>query len=442
MFVFLFSPNFFDLNASELSDAQKDRAILEAELIKLEKEIAQKQKELDNQKGQSASLSRDINILTTKISQAKLDIQAKNLTIQKLGGEISKKSATIQELTQKIETEKETLAQLIRKNREIDDMPLIALVLSSNSISDIYGDVENFTSIKKAIQGSVNEIKSVRGVTEQEKKNLEEKRNKETDVKMALENTKKQVEQNQVEQKKLLSISKNKEVEYQQVIKDRQAQIAKIRAELIKFEGSGIAAKPISFGEAYDYALEASKKTGVRVAFILAIMQQETSFGHNFGGCYLRDENTGDGIYIKSGNPSKRNMVPGNFPSFQRITQSLGLDWKNTPISCALVKTDGTLYGYGGAMGYTQFIPNTWMLVEARVRDYLKVSTANPWNPRHAVMATAIFLKDKGASSQSYTAERTAACGYYGACSSYADSVMKKASAIQQTINQLESLSL
>ena len=92
-FVFgIFTPVFAD----QLQDAQAQKAKLEAELDRLNREIAQKQKELENQKGQSASLTRDISILTTKINQSKLDIQSKNLTIQKLGGEIVQKNKKIQ----------------------------------------------------------------------------------------------------------------------------------------------------------------------------------------------------------------------------------------------------------------------------------------------------------------------------------------------------------
>lgn len=72
--------------ADQLQNAQAEKARLEAELVNLEKEIAAKQKELDNQKGQSTSISRDIAILKAQIDKSKLDIKSKNLTIQKLGG--------------------------------------------------------------------------------------------------------------------------------------------------------------------------------------------------------------------------------------------------------------------------------------------------------------------------------------------------------------------
>ena len=68
----------------------------------------------------------------------------------------------------------------------------------------------------------------------------------------------------------------------------------------------------------------------------------------------------------------------------------------------------------------------------------------NPWNPRDAFMATAIYMRDLGANSGSFTAEKNAACKYYSgaACSStrrppnmsYGTSVMSIAEKIQTTM--------
>lgn len=442
--IFVFSTitfcQFNTLEATILEQAQMDKARLEQELIRLEQEIVAKQKELEAQKGQSTTLNNEIKKLTIQINKSKLDIQAKNLVIKKLGGEITEKKKQIESLEDKISRERKSLAQLIRKERQIDDKTILSLLLTEDTISNVYSDVNNFALIKEGIKDSMDVIRGVKNETELQKKSLEDKKDKELDTKAMLEDARRKVEQSEAEKKKLLSISKNQEQEFQKIIADRKAEAARIRSILIQFQGSGVTNRSISFGEAYDYAKKASIKTGVRTALILAIMQQETGFGNNVGGCNLRNEITGEGIYVKSGNPSIRNMVPGNFDNFVKITSSLGMDWKTTPISCAYIQSDGTPYGYGGAMGFTQFIPNTWMLVEARVRSYLNISIANPWNPEHAVMATAIFLQDKGAGAQTYTAEYNSACKYYGSCSNYASSVMKKATNIQIDIDKLENI--
>ena len=57
----------------------------------------------------------------------------------------------------------------------------------------------------------------------------------------------------------------------------------------------------------------------------------------------------------------------------------------------------------------------TWELFKNKVGSLLGISgnEANPWNPQHAFMATAVYMSELGADSTSYTAERNAACKYY-----------------------------
>jgi membrane-bound lytic murein transglycosylase B len=129
-------------------------------------------------------------------------------------------------------------------------------------------------------------------------------------------------------------------------------------------------------------------------------------------------------------------------PPFLAITKALGKDPYQTIVSCQL---DGL--GWGGAMGPAQFIASTWALLQNRVATALGISgTPDPWDPKDAIMAEAIFMSDLGASGGGYTAERNAACKYYSGSScgivsgatSYGNSVLSLATTIQGKIDLLE----
>lgn len=429
----------FDMSVQRTNDELKRLlAICEAE-------SAETTKQLQAQQKKSNSISQDVAALDALIKRSQQQIAVKNTIISQLGNQITGKQKTIVELSTKEQRQRQSLAQILRRQYEVDTSTITDLLLSDERItlSGFLADAEDFSSINSDIHDALNNIRNTRAQTQAEKAELEARRLEQANLKTDLEAQKKKTEAQQNDKKTLLSQSKNQELSYQDLLKRRQAVAAQIRAELIKFQGSGVNARSISFGEAYDYAKLASSKTGVRAAFIMAIMQQETGFGNNVGGCYVTRRPTTpdvpDGIYIKSGNPSRKNMIPSNFDNFVTITSALGLDWKTTPISCALIRADGSLFGYGGAMGYTQFIPNTWMAVDKRVEANLGLSRmANPWEPRDAVMATAVFMQDQGANKQTYQAEYNAACRYYGACSNYASSVMSKTAAIQKNIDAIE----
>lgn len=408
---------------------------LNAILKECEKEIAEGQAVLNGQKEKSASLTRDVALLRSRIDAAKKKINQKDAEIKKIGRDIDKKEDTIEALEGDIELGKESLSQLIRRTNEIDQMSFANALLSSDSISDFYMDIDSFASLKKSVQSSVQDIKVTKEKTEGVKQELETQKDKEIDAKKEIESQKSLVEKDEAEHKTLLSISKTKEAEYQQVLADRQAKAASIRSALFKLRGQGA----IPFGEAYDMAKIAGSKTGVRPAFILAILKQESNLGANVGTC----NRPGDTRTWKDIMPGAGQSWRDDQAAFLRITKRLGISPDGQPLSCPLASG-----GWGGAMGPAQFIPTTWESFAPRIESTLGVSVANPWNPQHAITANALYVKDLGAAAQTYTAEREAACKYYSGrgCSApgvtnafYGNSVMNIAAQIQKDIDVLES---
>lgn len=417
---------------NETTDQKEAR--LRAELAQVEKEQAETEKILADTKNQTASISRDILILNTKIKAAQLNIRAKNLLIESLGKDINNKQAKIEDLDGHINRGKETLAQIMRKNNELDTISFAEFILSKEDLTQVFIDVDNFDSVQQSLKVTFENIRSDKAQTQAEKDSLNKRKNQESDARAAIETEKKNIESNEKEKQRLLSISKSNEITYSQELAQKKAKAAQIKAALFSLRDSAA----IPFGEALKYAQEAQRSTGIRPAFLLAILTQESALGKNVGSCYLTDTRTGAGVSIKSGTTFPNVMKPGrDIEPFLDITNALGKDPTKTLVSCPIPSAGG----YGGAMGPAQFIASTWMLFKDRIASALSIKNPDPWNPEHAFMASSMFLTDLGAKAGSYTAERNAACRYYSgrACSgnvntSYGNQVMLKADNIQRTM--------
>ena len=412
---------------------QDKQAQLESELNDINQEISGLNNTITTLKGQGQSLDRDIKLLSANIDKANLNIKAKNLEISRLGTGIAEKSHTVRTLEERLENERQSLAQLIRKTNELDQVSLAETVLSGSSLSDFFLDLDSFDAIRVGLKNSADALRSAKEETEAAKEALEERQQAQQDAKVELERNKQSVVSNQAQKKTLLSITNNKTKEYQTVLADRKKKAAQIRAALFALRDTG----EIPFGQALDYANVVSASTGVRPAFLLAIFQQETSFGKNVGTCLLKDKTTGAGVSIKSGKTFTNVMKPSrDVGPFLEITSLLGRDPYNTRVSCPQE------VGWGGAMGPAQFIPSTWVMFSKRITNALGTSVADPWNARDAFMAAGMYLKDLGAKSSSYSAERDAACRYFSGskCSqsswaaTYGSQVMSKAETIQTTM--------
>jgi len=430
----------FDCLTLTTSSSEDDKDYCKGELKQIEaqlEDLLAKQKE---QQKQTGTLKGDVEFLTSQINALKAKIKARSLVIAQLKVNIDEKVSTIKTLSSKIEREHESLAELLRNTNEFDEENMVHLILSDNTVSNFYSDLESYNSIKQAVKTSIDVINGVKKETEVAKADLEAKRNAETDAKAELESAQQKVAQSEAEKKQLLTISQNTEAEYLRLAAEKRAQADRIRSAL--FPLAGISTK-IDFGTALMYANEASKATGIDPAFLLAIITQESNLGANVGQCYLTDQATGSGVGKNTGTPFAYVMKPmglpgrkGDVEDFLAITAKLGRKWNETAVSCPIAGS----FGYGGAMGPAQFIPSTWSGYVTRLKEILG-HDADPWAPRDAFFASAILLTDNGAVGNSASAQNIAACRYYGSggySCAYSRSVMALKAKVQADIDYLQ----
>jgi peptidoglycan hydrolase CwlO-like protein len=427
--------------AFALTEEEKGR--LRTEYDSLQQEIVQWQKVLDDTRAKKSTLQGDVTALNAQIAKATAEIKQRNNTISRLAGEINDKTTRISKLQESINRGQESLAKLMRQKHEAETRSLVILALTSENISSFFSDVSDIDSINQELQAKFAQLRSDKSATEVEKKELDQKKNQEQDARYEVEVKKTVVTQTKNEKNTLLKETTQQEKTYAQVLAERQQRAETIRSALFDLRDTS----GISFGTALEYATAAGARTGVRPAFILAILSQESDLGKNIGSCYVSNLDTGDGVGKNTGSAYQKVMkAPRDTVPFQQITQALGLTWSTTPVSCPLSKTYSSSRGYGGAMGPSQFIPSTWQTFAPRIASARGIITPNPWDPKDAIMATAIYLGDLGAGAQTYTAERNAACKYYSgrSCDSktptnytYGNQVLAKAETFQTNITFL-----
>ena len=409
---------------------------LKIDLALCNAEIAKWQGILTGTRDKVTTIDGDVKALTAKIKSAEATIKSKNIAISQLTKDINVRSKKIDELEVLIDDGKKSLAQLIRRTHELDDYSLAEVILDSKKLSDFFVDLDSFLAIQRGLEDHFYSVRETIAETEEERERLGEIQDQELDAKYDVEIKKKTITKTEQQKKELLAATKQEAKSYEQIVADRQAKANQINAALFRLRG--VDGGGIPFKDALAYAQEASRYTGVRAAFILGILRQESNLGVNVGQCLLTDATTGAGKGKNTGTPFSNVMKPDrDVPYFIDMMKRLGRDPYLTPVSCP------QSIGYGGAMGPTQFIPSTWKGYEGRIATAFGVAVGDPWNPQHAIMATALFLQDLGASRGGYSAEREAAGRYYAGGNwalyglGYAASVLGHAEVYQDNIDFL-----
>jgi len=442
-FTFILSFLLVGISYVPLLEAETDaerRKRLETELQSVERQILTQQRLVEDKQTERQSLERDIAIIDGQIRQAQLGIQARSVSITQLSFQINEKEEMLFILEDKQRKQRDSLSDLIRKSAALEDFTLIEVMLSKKTFSDFFADVAVYKTLKESLSESLSILQGIKEDTFVQKNQLENKQETEAEMKRIQELEKQEIERKEREKDRILTVTKGEERAYQQLLESQQRTAAELRNALFQLLGGG---GGIPFPQAVELARYAERQTGVSAALILAVLEQETNLGSHLGSCIYNDFRGGREVM----HPDR------DAPVFLAISGVLGFDPRSRQVSCPIV-SNGERYGWGGAMGPSQFIPSTWAIyggivnsgsgwVYSEASDTIRrmnggTGPANPFNNRDAFLATALLLRDNGANG-AYAGDRLAALRYYAgwggannpANSFYGDQVMNRKARLQ-----------
>lgn len=420
------------------SDSEQCRKELEECEEYYKKESERISADLSKTEQEKNTLKNKVNTLNQKITNLNYQIYQSNLVIKDLGFQIEDTEDSIYNTSLKIEDSKDKLTQILKTIYEKDQQPMIEILLSEADLSDFFDDLIALEILNERNKELLQSIKTLKTNLEEQRQDLDQEKD---NLEKTVETRTLQRDENAKTKKEQEHYYKLTEQEYQKQLEVKKAteeKAAAIRARI--FELVGIPKAP-TFGEALEIAEYIEKITGIRPAFLLAILTQESNIGKNVGQCYLKDSKTGSGTVIKSGATVNNVMKPSrDVDHFLTVTKELGRDPYATPVSCPMS------YGWGGAMGPAQFIPSTWMIYRDKVKELLD-RPGDPWNIKDAFLAAALYLTDYGADKRTYNGEWKAAMIYFSGTSQrtkyngygfYGDSVMKIAAQYEEDIKAIK----
>src|SRR3989338_4655404 len=395
-----------------LADEKDDK------IRQLESQIEQYNQEIVKKQSEAQSLSKQMAIGELQVKQTQAEIDATNLSIKQLTSAINQKEKNISEKEKEIEDKNVLLARYLRQVQRSDQGSLLEFLLKNRRFSDFFNDLNSISNIQNQIHDALLKIKDLKEKLVKEKEDLTDDKAEQEQLRRIQNKQKTALESAKKDKQKLLDQTKGQEKLYQQLITKTQADIQTIKNQPYNL-AMGF---KMTFEEALTHALKASQYTGIRPAFLMAIVKIESDWGGNVGKGTWRTD-----------------MHPRDFNAFAQITSALGLNPDSTPVS------KKPSYGWGGAMGPAQFIPTTWLLYEAAVANLTGSRPPSPWNIEDAFTASGVMLAESGANKQTYAAESKAAKIYIAGgrwnrsltARIYANNVMAEAARIQKNIDIL-----
>ena len=413
------------------SQTAPDKTQLKQELEAIEKLIDEYERELANTQAEKQTLANKIKQLRSEQTKIQLQIRSTNLRVEELSGQITDTEDSIKIAADKIEELKDHTSELLRSLYENDQVSTVELFLTSESLPDAFGKVTALETLSEEVSKRASQMKDAKTDLEEHQNQLETQQDEAENLLHLQTLQEAEFRSKVAEQNEVLATTKGAEAQYQAMLNESRQKASQIRMRL--YDLAGGATTQVTFGQAVEIAKTVSDQTGVRAAFLLAILTQESNLGKNVGTCN------------RVGDPpekSWRNIMhpTRDLPKFEAIVKELGLDPDTTPVSCPMMQK-GKRVGWGGAMGPAQFIPSTWVGYKDKVAA-ITGRPANPWDIRDAFLAAGLLLKNGGATKDGRQGEWNAAMRYFSGSTNpqfrfYGDNVLKTADKYQAEIDAL-----
>ena len=390
---------------ADLERAKEERRrVLEAEIERLRKEAEEYDEEAQKYNREGDTYQHQVSRLNSEISVIQSQIKQYELLLDQTTQEIERNQDTIAFLENKRQHHARILADLLFEYYIIQEQSFLEIVLLYDSFSDFFDAVQHRVSLQESLNEALREVERLEKEIEEEQTELSVKMDEQVLVLGTQSAQQDALGAKRREQQNLLNTARRNEQAAEDEASRARKTIGQILNQIYTLESAGVVT---SFGDAYELAKLAERITGVRPAFLLALLKTESSWGRNLGSCYLVDPSTGVGK-TKNGAPRSRVMNPTrDVPPFLKITEELGRDPYNTLVSCPHPE-----YGWGGAMGPAQFIASTWMGQKEELQQILG-RPGDPWNVQDAFIASANKLRKYGAVTRNEDAEWKAAMVYY-----------------------------
>lgn len=368
----------------------------------IQSSISSVQKKIDQATKKKAALEQNLSQINQSISATLVAINQTQKTISLTTDTIRRKELEVQLLDQQLELKTDILSELMRDIYFTQQSPVTEVFLGNENLSTVSGEVDDLETLQGKMQGMIVDIQNLQNQRVTEKSQLEDIKQEHLTV---LGDT--------IDQKQELAADQR---EVAQDVQEQVATIADLQKKLTKLQSelSSLLGRVVSTDDVKQAAKIASKATGVRAAFILGELTQESGLGRFTGGCLYKNTR------VKSADKV----------AFKQIMDELGYDVNKKKISCA-----PSWGGYGGAMGIAQFMPTTWLGYKSKIAAMTGHNPPDPWSVTDGVVGMAIKLAKGGATSKS--GEKNAAKIYYCGgpsspywntkCESYAKNVLSLA---------------
>ncbi len=222
--------------ADEADDLREKIAETQDQVEKINKEIAEFERQLQMVGAEKSTLQAAINELNLTRKKLLTDITLTQKKIEQTTYTIREIELDIDDSESKIERNDRILASALRDVHAADGESLIETILSNESISDLWIELDQMEQLQNTIYAQLADLRAIKTDLEEQHTEQRSERENLTVFKDNLAGQQRVIDENAKNKSDLLAVTKNKEAEYQALLAEKQAARTQIESAMQEYE--------------------------------------------------------------------------------------------------------------------------------------------------------------------------------------------------------------
>ncbi len=224
------------LRAQSAQELQSKIADKDADISRLEAEIAVYQAQLSNISKQKSSLAGSIKELDLTRKKLAADISITESKIARTNLTISSLSTDIGNKEESIANNKKVIKLDLKKTNELETQSILEMILAEEDLTLLWNDLDNIVTVRDRLRRQISLLQEVKVGLEDTRSDTLEAKAELDRLKSELSDHKKIVDQNVRDKNSLLTKTKNSEAAYQKLLKENLAKKVAFEKELQEYE--------------------------------------------------------------------------------------------------------------------------------------------------------------------------------------------------------------
>lgn len=208
-----------------------------SEIQELKKQVEIYERNIVAKKQDILNLNSQISTLNESIGKINLEVKTVELEIETLYLKIENKQLKIEAKEKEIAEQKEIVANLLRKlHRQQQQGGLLEVLIMNESFSEFMSELDRLEKMQNTLVKEVKDLDIVRIALNNDKEGLEEENLELNSLKGILENKAASLDTQKVAKNNLIDITKGQEAQFQQLLKQAKEEQEQINSDIVYLE--------------------------------------------------------------------------------------------------------------------------------------------------------------------------------------------------------------